>query len=153
MGLRVDYAPGRFPRNPKGTGRSRHSVVERRLRKMITPDEILHRPECLDEVDPRAAFALATKFQSAASICFQRAFLGLSSSAASATTERAPKPDNRLISIKDAALRINKHRSWLDRHGRRLGIVICYPTNGRALGASERAVERFLAGAEVRREG
>jgi hypothetical protein len=110
---------------------------------MITPDEILHRPECLDELDPRAAFALATKFQSAASICFQRAFLGLSSSAASATTERAPVP-NRLISIKDAAVRINKHRSWLDRHGRRLGIVICDPATGRALGASEHAIARFL---------
>ena len=114
---------------------------------MITPDEILHRPACLDEIDPLAAYALATKFQSAASICFQRAFLGLSSSAASATTERAPKPDNRLISIKDAALRLNKHRSWLDRHGRRFGIVVCDPTTGRALGASEHAIARFL-GAE-----
>ncbi len=114
---------------------------------MITPDEILHRPECLDEVDPRAAYALATKFQSAASACFQRAFLGLSSMA-SATTDRAnaPKPESdKLIAIKDAAARLNKHRSWMDRHGRRLGIVVCDPTTGRALGCSTRAIERFLS--------
>ncbi len=98
------------------------------------------------ELEPHAMLALAMKLQGAASILFARAVAALASTAASATTERAPKPDNRLISIKDAALRINKHRSWLDRHGRRLGIMICDPTTGRALGCSEAAIRRFVEG-------
>jgi hypothetical protein len=97
-------------------------------------------------LDPHAMIALATKLQGAATILFARGIAGLSSTAAAATAPPAPKPDNRLISIKDAAIRINKHRSWLDRHGRRLGIIICDPATGRALGASEHAIARFLKG-------
>jgi hypothetical protein len=107
-------------------------------------NEILHNPDGLDDaaLEPHAMIALGLKLQGASAILIARGIAALTSTAT--TAPPAPKPDNRLISIKDAALRLNKHRSWLDRHGRRIGIVICDPTTGRALGVSEHAIARFL---------
>jgi hypothetical protein len=69
--------------------------------------------------------ALGVRLQGASAILIARGIAALTSTAA-ATAERAPKPESdRLIAIRDAAARLNKHRSWLDRHGRRLGIIIC----------------------------
>ena len=111
----------------------------------LTMDEIARRlNECYNGVDPGEAFALATQFQAAASILFARAGVRPpSGTSAEIAAPRAPERD-RLLSINDAATRLNKNRSWLDRHGRSLGLIVCDPTTGRAMGVSERALEQLI---------
>lgn len=109
----------------------------------LTLDAILS--DGLDDatLNPHAMIALAMKLQGAASILIARGIAALASTATTAPPEPKPESDH-LIAIKDAAARLSKHRSWLDRHGRRLGIIVCDPITGRALGCSERGIRRFI---------